>query len=89
VAYVCEVLIAKWGGLEEVINAASEWKNDTVVSLDDVKAETKIEGFAILDPVDQRRNLAKAIAPWKISEFIFLSRIMMRGTSCDPSKSLC
>jgi CCA-adding enzyme len=82
--YVCEVLIAKWGGLEEVINAASEWKNDTVVSLDDVKAETKIEGFAILDPVDQRRNLAKAIAPWKISEFIFLSRIMMRGTSCDP-----
>jgi tRNA nucleotidyltransferase (CCA-adding enzyme) len=80
--YVSEVLIAKWGGLEEVIEAASEWKNDTVVSLDDAKTET--EGFAILDPVDQRRNLAKAIAPWKVSEFIFLSRVLVKGTSCDP-----
>jgi len=80
--YVCEVLIAKWGSLEEVIRAVSGWKADTVVSLHE--AEVKPEGFAILDPVDQRRNLARAIAPWKISEFILLSRTMLKGTRCDP-----
>ncbi|MEM0118083.1 MAG: CCA tRNA nucleotidyltransferase [Conexivisphaerales archaeon] len=80
--YVCEVLIAKYGNLEELLKAASSWRNDTVISLEEYRQN--VEGFAILDPVDTNRNLARAIAPWKVAEFIFLSRIILKGTKCDP-----
>lgn len=83
--YVCEVLIVKYGDIFRVVEEASRWKPSSVISVEPYNL--KVEGFAILDPVDTRRNLARAISVEKLTEFIFLCRIVREGTKCDPFTS--
>jgi tRNA nucleotidyltransferase (CCA-adding enzyme) len=80
--YVCEVLIVTYGNVRRLVREAADWRNTTTVSKE--LPITKHEGFSILDPVDTRRNLARAIAPARLSEFIFICGLLERGTACDP-----
>ncbi|MEM3185399.1 MAG: CCA tRNA nucleotidyltransferase [Conexivisphaerales archaeon] len=73
--YVCEVLIAKYNTFLDLVQQAAEWKDGIIITVQKIQ-EGKNEGIAILDPVDERRNLARAISNQKMAEFIHLCRIV-------------
>lgn len=94
--YVSEVLVAKYGSLEGVLQAAAGFGQKTVVAVDEKGYDPDVvKGFSsplvIIDPVDPRRNLGTAVSPESAGKFIlaaraFLARPSGRFFSTSPSK---
>ena len=82
--YVSEVLIAKYGSLEKVLAAASEFTRGQVIAVNDYDRDV-VKGFSsplvIIDPVDPRRNLGTAISPECAGRFILAARAFLRKPS--------
>lgn len=92
--YVSEVLVAKYGSLEGVLQAAAGFGQKTVVAVDDGYDPDVVKGFSsplvIIDPIDPRRNLGTAISPESAGKFVlaaraFLARPSGRFFSSPPS----
>jgi tRNA nucleotidyltransferase (CCA-adding enzyme) len=80
--YACEVLTLKYGSFAGLLEAATEWEKGVVLSLEGgeepAKALFQGSSFILLDPVDVTRNLGQAIAPVKVAEFVYASRVFLR-----------
>ena len=71
--YLCELLTIYYGGFLDVLIAASEWKEGTVIVME--KRGPMINApLVVYDPVDSKRNVASAVHIETFAEFIFACR---------------
>ena len=67
--YLCEVLVAEYGGFPEVVEAAVNWSRGELVA--PREPEKDFDGFTVVDPVDPERNVAAVLSTENLSRFIF------------------
>jgi tRNA nucleotidyltransferase (CCA-adding enzyme) len=78
--YLCEVLILHYGSFIKLLGAATDWKENEVIDLEkrfkDINEIRQIfpEPLIVVDPVDKGRNVASAVKPERLNEFIAASR---------------
>ncbi len=79
--YVAEVLVQKYGTLEDVLRAGSSFQEHQVIAVDDRYDADIVKGFrstlVIIDPIDIRRNLGTAISPESVGSFILAARAFL------------
>lgn len=82
--YVSEVLVAKYGSLEGVLAAASEFRQGQVIAVGDYDPDF-VKGFSsplvIIDPVDPRRNLGTAVSPECAGRLVLAARAFLNKPS--------
>jgi len=83
--YLCELLVLNYGSFTEVLEAAADWKERTIIDYeghyerkDDAKKLFE-EPFVMVDPVDKRRNVAAAVRKERLDEFIATSRAFLKA----------
>jgi len=80
--YLCELLIVFYGSFVECIKNARSWTRRTVI--DPEKGEVrKGEFFFVVDPVDERRNVAANLSLDNLAKFVHLSRQFFEKPSLD------
>jgi len=83
--YLTELLIIKFGTLENVLNNAAKWKKYTVISFNDVNEDYLYNKFKapliFIDPVDENRNVASALSMDNYATFIYASKEFLRERS--------
>jgi len=79
--YLCELLVLHYGGFVKVLEAAVDWKETTVIDLEDHYGgkrdeirEAFPEPLVVVDPVDRERNVASAVRTDRLFEFVAASR---------------
>lgn len=79
--YVSEVLVLKYGSLENVLRAAADMKERQVIAINDSYDPDVVKTFLspviIIDPVDSRRNLGTAISPESVGKFMLAARAFL------------
>lgn len=60
--YLCELLVMRFGGFREVLEAASQWKNGEHIEMPDHDGKEFSEPLTFIDPVDTSRNVASAVS---------------------------
>jgi tRNA nucleotidyltransferase (CCA-adding enzyme) len=81
--YLCELLVLHYGGFTPLLEAAAEWRPRTIIDLEAHVAKEFDEPLVMIDPVDPRRNVAAAVSPDRMAEFVELAR----GYLEHPSES--
>ncbi|MEM4690414.1 MAG: CCA tRNA nucleotidyltransferase [Archaeoglobaceae archaeon] len=80
--YLCELLIVFYGSFIECIKNARKWDRKTVI--DPKKGETrKGEFFFVVDPVDEKRNVAANLSIDNLARFVHLSRLFFENPSIE------
>jgi tRNA nucleotidyltransferase (CCA-adding enzyme) len=72
--YLCELLILHYGGFIPLLNAAAEWKPQTIIDLENHTTKVFDEPLVMIDPVDPRRNVAAAVSLDRMVAFVELAR---------------
>jgi tRNA nucleotidyltransferase (CCA-adding enzyme) len=73
--YLCELLIIHYGSFSNVLNAASGWKPNYKIDIEEYgTGELFSEPLVVIDPTDKNRNVAAALKLQKMSEFVVASR---------------
>jgi tRNA nucleotidyltransferase (CCA-adding enzyme) len=72
--YLCELLILRYGGFGELLDAAAEWRPPTIIDIGEHAAKEFTEPLVVIDPVDPRRNVAAAVSLDRMAEFVELAR---------------
>jgi tRNA nucleotidyltransferase (CCA-adding enzyme) len=72
--YLCELLILHYGGFAPLLKAASEWKPQTIIDLENHTAKEFPEPLVMIDPVDPKRNVAAAVSLDRMVAFVELAR---------------
>jgi tRNA nucleotidyltransferase (CCA-adding enzyme) len=82
--YLCELLVLYYGGFMELLRAASNWQQGEIIDLEgqyqgreEEVRQIFREPLIIVDPVDIGRNVASAVNPEKLNEFIAASRMFL------------
>lgn len=78
--YLCEIMIAQFGGFKELTEEVREWREKTVIDPEDhheklpEKLENKFEDepLVVIDPVDEERNVASVMSKENFSKFIYM-----------------
>lgn len=68
--YLCEILILKYNGFNELINDAAGWKEGVKLSMNSESFLDFDTPLVFIDPVDSNRNVASAISKEKYELFI-------------------
>lgn len=76
--YLCELLVIKYGSFRQVLKAASEWKEGTVIEIEG-RGPVSVAPMTVYDPVDSRRNVASAVHLDTMSLFIVASRAYLQS----------
>ena len=71
--YLCEILVVKYRTFDNVLRAASKWRNGTVIDVNG-KGPKMSSALVIYDPVDNKRNAASAVHVDTLSLFITAAR---------------
>ncbi|MEM1620034.1 MAG: CCA tRNA nucleotidyltransferase [Fervidicoccaceae archaeon] len=86
--YLLELLTIYYGGFGEVLEAASKWEPPVVIDLegyyrDEREAVERLgkRPLVVVDPVDERRNVASALSLDKMMEFSMASRLYLTRPS--------
>jgi tRNA nucleotidyltransferase (CCA-adding enzyme) len=80
--YLCELLIVFYGSFIECLRNARSWTRRTV--LDPKKGEVRNgEFFFVIDPVDDRRNVAANLSLDNLGKFVHLARLFFERPSLD------
>jgi tRNA nucleotidyltransferase (CCA-adding enzyme) len=86
--YLCELLIMKYGSFDKTLRAFAEYNQRVVVDIEGFYADRGKElsllfpePLVIVDPVDKGRNVASAVQPQKLYEFIGASRAFLKKPS--------
>jgi tRNA nucleotidyltransferase (CCA-adding enzyme) len=80
--YLCELLVLHYGGFVPLLQAASEWKPQTIIDLENHTAKEFPEPLVMIDPVDPNRNVAAAVSLDRMVAFVELAR----GYLDEPSE---
>ena len=88
--YLCELLIMKYGSFAGTIYAFARYSRRVVIDIENFYADRKNElsllfpePLVIVDPVDKGRNVASAVQPQKLYEFICATRAFLKKPSQD------
>ena len=88
--YLCELLILKYGSFAETIRAFAQYNRRVVIDLgnfylgrENERSLLFPEPLVIVDPIDKRRNVASAVQPQKLYEFIGIARSFLKKPSED------
>ena len=83
--YLCELLIAHYGSLLKLMEAASSWHEPALDAEKRHSHEQMRAAFdsplVVLDPVDARRNVAAVVARTSLSRFMFECRRFLASPS--------
>ena len=81
--YLCEILLAEYGSLKNLVGEAGSWREKELVDVENHhpgdgeglpdSLEKKFSGsnLRVIDPVDPERNVASVLTEQKYSEFIY------------------
>jgi len=74
--YLCELLTLSHGGFKGVLEAASDWKENTFIDIEGTGylGVDEKNPLIVVDPVDPARNVASPVSTENISRFIHASR---------------
>jgi len=72
--YLCELLVLHYGGFTPLLQAASEWRPQTVIDVEQHTTKTFPEPLVMIDPVDPNRNVAAAVSLDRMVAFVELAR---------------
>ena len=76
--YLCELLVIHYGGFEETLKAAVDWKYGQSIDLEGYGTSKKFrDPLVVIDPTDKNRNVAAALRLDKMAEFIQSARNYM------------
>ncbi len=78
--YLCELLVIRYGGFRQVMEAASNWREGTIVEIEG-KGPATVAPLTVYDPVDSRRNAASAVHLDTLSLFIVASCTYLKQPS--------
>ncbi|RLI34257.1 CCA tRNA nucleotidyltransferase [Candidatus Bathyarchaeota archaeon] len=89
--YLCEILTLHYGGFIETLRAASRWRRRELIDHEGYYRGRENEALKIfhddalivIDPVDERRNLASSIRDTKLNEFIAAAREFLNRPSIE------
>jgi len=88
--YLCELLVIQYGSFEAVIAAFATYSRRIIIDLENFYAERVkelevlfVEPLVVVDPVDKNRNVASAVQPQKLYEFIGATRAYLKAPSQD------
>ncbi len=83
--YLCELLIIYYGSLFNLMKSAASWKEPALDLKGKMNKEKIREKFysplVVLDPVDEKRNVAAVVAQTSLSRFIFECRRFLKSPS--------
>lgn len=80
--YLCELLIVFYGSFLECLRNARNWSRKTVI--DPKRGEVrKGEFFFVVDPVDEKRNVAANLSLDNLAKFVHLARLFFERPSID------
>jgi tRNA nucleotidyltransferase (CCA-adding enzyme) len=86
--YLCELLIMKYGSFNQTVEAFASYSRRVIVDIKkyylDRQRDLDLlfpEPLVIVDPVDKARNVASAVQPQKLYEFIAASRAYLQEAS--------
>jgi len=82
--YVAEVLVWNFGSFEDVIKKIAKLKQNQVIGKASKKFDTAL---VIMDPIDDKRNLAAAISTENIGKFVLACRAFLKKPSLSFFKS--
>jgi len=95
--YLCELLIMKYGSFEKTLEAFAHYNRRLVIDIENYYAGRQHEisllfpePIVIVDPVDKGRNVASAVQPVKLYDFMAASRAFLqtpRNAFFFPSKT--
>jgi tRNA nucleotidyltransferase (CCA-adding enzyme) len=89
--YVSEVLVLKYGSLENVVRATADMKERQVIAINDDYDSDIVKSFLspviIIDPVDSRRNLGSAISQESVGKFMLAARAFLDKPSLQFFKA--
>ena len=71
--YLCELLVVRFGSFRGVLEAASHWRDGTVISVKGSGPEI-VAPLVVYDPVDPKRNVASAVHLDTLSLLIVAAR---------------
>ncbi len=80
--YLCELLVVFYGSFIEVIKNATKWTRKTIIDIPRGEVR-KGKSFFVVDPVDEKRNVAANLSLDNLARFVHLSRLFVQ----EPSKS--
>lgn len=90
--YLCEVLVAHFGGFFDTLESARHWEEETTLDpvshhggelpgqLDEKFGESPLR---VIDPVDPERNVAAVLSTEKYAEFVYLARSFTKSPGMD------
>ncbi len=85
--YLCELLVMKYGSFAQTLEAFAHYNRRLVIDIENYYAgrqhEVSLlfpEPMVIVDPVDKGRNVASAVQPVKLYDFMAASRAFLRNT---------
>ncbi|WP_321507048.1 CCA tRNA nucleotidyltransferase [uncultured Methanoregula sp.] len=81
--YLCELLVLNYGGFTGLLKAAAEWRPKTLIDPENHAKKEFDEPLIVIDPVDPRRNVAAAVSPDRMAEFVELARGYLESPSSD------
>ncbi len=77
--YLCELLVIKYGGFSKVLEAASSWKVNESLFLEEVPSKEFSEPLVFVDPVDSERNVAAVLSLENFTRLVYFAREFMNG----------
>lgn len=80
--YLCELLIIFYGSFIECLRNAKNWTRKTVIDVKNGRIRTG-DCFFVVDPVDERRNVAANLSIDNLAKFVQLSREFLRKPSLE------
>ncbi|MFN3383966.1 MAG: CCA tRNA nucleotidyltransferase [Archaeoglobaceae archaeon] len=80
--YLCELLIVFYGSFIDCIKGAKSWTRRTVIDIKNKEIRSG-ESFFVVDPVDEKRNVAANLSIDNLAKFVHSSRAFLRNPSID------
>ncbi|MFB6217375.1 MAG: CCA tRNA nucleotidyltransferase [Candidatus Aenigmatarchaeota archaeon] len=78
--YLCEILIAEYGGFTDLLEDAKEWREEVIDPEEhheklpeNLEKKFEDEPLIVIDPVDQERNVASVLSRENLAKFIYRS----------------
>jgi len=79
--YLCELLILHYRTFKKTLEEASLWRRGERIDIEGISQKEFLEPLVVVDPTDQKRNVAAAVIPKSLSGFIHSSRLFLENPS--------
>ncbi|AEA47826.1 CCA tRNA nucleotidyltransferase [Archaeoglobus veneficus] len=83
--YLCELLIVFYGSFIDVVRNAVKWTRNTVIDVAGGKVYRKkgLENILVIDPVDEKRNVAANLSVDNLARFVERCRDFLESPAID------